>query len=207
MWHADVNLYERDGVLQPGDSFDEGGRSGTASFTSFFPLPAGQPLGLGRRGWKAPSASAVSPVSGVSVVWTVVSPVSMVWTVVPPVCGVCVIWTVVPRIVVSRIVVTPISVVTIPVPIGGASAQYRRYKKNNQENRDGFSHSLAPLVLHFESGRGVLCASIHITMGWVGLFNVGEVSGGGDGGGNSPDIPTTGSSPRTALFSPSAPCP
>ena len=152
MWHADVNLYERDGVLQPGDSFEEGRRSGTASFTSFFPLPAGQPPGLGRRGSKAPSASAVSPVSGVSVVWTVVSPVSMVWTVVPPVCGVCVIWTVVPRT-----VITPISVVTIPVPIGGAGGKYRRYKNNNQDNQDGFSHCRTPLGL--PPNRGVRCFS------------------------------------------------
>ena len=108
-------------------------------------------------GSKAPGASSVSPVSGVSVVWTVVSPV----------CGVCVMWTVVlPISVIPRVVVTPISVVTIPVPIGGATAQYRRYKKNNQENQHGFSHGLAPLRLLLKSGRGVLFASIDKTMGW-----------------------------------------
>jgi len=90
---------------------------------------------LGRRGSKTPSASAASSVYGASGRWSVippVSPVSIGWTVVPPVCGVCVVWTVVlPVSVIPRIVVIPISVVTIPGPIGGAAGQYRRCKKNN----------------------------------------------------------------------------
>jgi len=144
----------------------------------------GQPPGLGRRGRKAPSASAVSSVS-VSVIWAVVPPVSVIWTVVSPVSGVCVIWTVVPpisvipRTVVPRIVVPPISVVTIPVPIGGAGGEDRRYKKNNQDYQQRFSQSRTPLAL--PPNRGVRCLSPLMVKRWGGggLFNLGDVSGRG----------------------------
>ena len=139
-------------------------------------LPAGRQHF--RPGIKAPSAlaiSPVSPVSGVSVIWTiwtVVPPVSVIWTVVSPVCGVCVIWTVVPPVsVIPRIVVPPISVVTIPVPIGGAGGKYRRYKKNNQEYQQGFSHCRTPLGP--PPIRGVRCFSPLLVKRWGGggLFN------------------------------------
>ena len=119
---------------------------------------------LGRRGSKTPSASAASSVYGASGRWSVippVSPVSIGWTVVPPVCGVCVVWTVVlPVSVIPRIVVIPISVVTIPGPIGGAAGQYRRSNKNNQENQQVFSHCRTPPWSARKSGFKVLPATI-----------------------------------------------
>ena len=84
--------------------------------------------------------------------------------------GVCVIWTIVPWGVVPRAVsitvVTPISVVSRSVPIGAAAAQQRRYKKNHQDNQQGFSHGLAPLGLLLKSGRGVFFAPVVKTMRW-----------------------------------------
>jgi len=182
-WTGYVSRVPRGRV--PGGCLRSGGRS---------PLPAGQPPGLGRRGCKPSSASAVSPVSGVSVIWTVVPPVSVIWTIGSPVSGVCVIWTVVPpisvipRTVVPRIVITPISVVTIPVPIGGAGGKYRRYKNNNQDNQDGFSHCRTPLGL--PPNRGVRCFSPLLLKRWGGggLFNAGKFLVGAEGGGDSPDI-------------------
>jgi len=78
---------------------------------------------------------------------------------------VCVIWnrstpiSVIPRIVVTRIVVIPVFVVTIPGPVGGAAAQYRHYKKNYQDNQQGFSHCRPPWSAP-KSGCNVLFASI-----------------------------------------------
>ncbi len=160
------SLVGRRGCKASSASADSPGSPGSPRSPGFIVWTVGSP---GSGGWTVGSPgipgsiiwTVVPSGSPGSIIWTVVPPV--VWAVVPPVCGVCVIWTVVlpisviPRIVVTRIVVIPVFVVTIPGPVGGAAAQYRHYKKNYQDNQQGFSHCRTPPGL--PPNRGVMCFS------------------------------------------------
>ena len=123
----------------------------------------------------SPRASAISPVSVVSTIWTVVPPgsVSVIWAVVSPVSGICVIWSIISAIsVIPRTVVIPIPVGSRCVPIRDTAAQYRCCQKNHQENQQGFSHCRTPLCL--PPSLAVRCFSPLLSKRWGGrgLFNV-----------------------------------